>query len=240
MKKCSVCATENKDTSTFCMECGRALETPPGTPLDHSPVPPSPRPPRPSRHILRWVLVGLLAVALLAGGIASLVIFGSDRKPEEGFLESADDLLRGLTGREGKDVRVTKQKAPGTIVTTGRTVKAGDLEVRVGAVERESGKGMQKAGKGNEFVVLQLGLRNNSRDVVNVSALMQMRVMERSGKSYSPGIYFPDPALASEITAGSKVEGKVAFEVPAGRKDLLFVFDPDPLTDKGAVGVELF
>jgi len=194
------------------------------------------------------MVAGFAALALLVGGIASLVVFTGEAAPRKGVLESAGDFLNGITGNgqaaEGaaeKASKSEKRKLPSRAAATGEEVRARDLLVSVSGSLSSNGAAIQRPLKGDRFVVCDVKVRNAGASPVLVSSLLQMSLQDREGKVYGTGLYFPGPTFPDgEVKAGGAVSGKVAFEVPAKSDDLYFVFDPEVLRDGEEVAVRLF
>jgi hypothetical protein len=236
MRTCHSCGTENRETSRYCKECATLIDEPlqlvkPGRKVDR-------------REAVFYLFVGCLAVAVLAGGIAALAIFRSDRGGEKSVLQSAEDLLNTISGAEGEDGKAAKQEkrsVPAKPCEMGEEVRAGGLVLKATGLSRSGGSGIERPLTGNEFAVVQISVRNAGEGSVVISSLLQMCVTDRSGRVYHAGLYFPAGRLEEgELEGGRTVAGKVAFEVPAKTKDLYFVFDADPLDKTRAVAVKLF
>ncbi len=240
MKTCSSCGTPNKDASRFCLECAAPLAE--KVPARRS------RKDIPKRRIAFYVVAGLAALALLIGGISSLVVFTGEEAPRKGVLESAGDFLNGISGNgqaaEGaaeKASKSEKRKLPSRVAATGGEVRARGLIVSVSGSRSSDGAAIQRPLKGDRFVVCDVKVRNAGASPVLVSSLLQMSLQDRKGRVYGTGLYFPAPTFPDgEVRAGGEAGGKVAFEVPAKSNDLYFVFDPEVLRDGEEVAVRLF
>ena len=240
MKTCSSCGTPNKDASRFCLECAAPLAE--KVPARRS------RKDIPKRRIAFYVVAGLAALALLIGGISSLVVFTGEEAPRKGVLESAGDFLNGISGNgqaaEGaaeKASKSEKRKLPSRVAATGGEVRARGLIVSVSGSRSSDGAAIQRPLKGDRFVVCDVKVRNAGASPVLVSSLLQMSLQDRKGRVYGTGLYFPAPTFPDgEVRAGGEAGGKVAFEVPAKSDDLYFVFDPEVLRDGEEVAVRLF
>ena len=240
MKTCSSCGTPNKDASRFCLECAAPLAE--KVPARRS------RKDIPKRRIAFYVVAGLTALALLIGGISSLVVFTGEEAPRKGVLESAGDFLNGISGNgqaaEGaaeKASKSEKRKLPSRVAATGGEVRARGLIVSVSGSRSSDGAAIQRPLKGDRFVVCDVKVRNAGASPVLVSSLLQMSLQDRKGRVYGTGLYFPAPTFPDgEVRAGGEAGGKVAFEVPAKSNDLYFVFDPEVLRDGEEVAVRLF
>ena len=239
MKTCSNCGTANKETSRFCLECAAPLveETTERAPRRHIP----------RRRLAMYVATGLVALALLVGGIASLVIFTGGAAPKKGALESAGDFLNGIAGNgqaEGaakKAEKSEKRKLPARAAALGAEVRTRDLVVSVSGSRSSGGAAVMRPADGDSYVVCDVHVRNAGSRPVLVSSLLQTSLQDRAGKVYGTGLYFPGPPFGEGVLqAGGQASGRVAFEVPARSGDLYFVFDPEVLRDGEEIAVRLF
>jgi hypothetical protein len=93
-----------------------------------------------------YIIAGCLVVALLAGGIASLLIFGRDSKPDKSVLESADELINSVTGLHesgepgSKKTKPQKHAIPIPAHEAAEPVRAGNLVIEVNGSEISAGK----------------------------------------------------------------------------------------------------
>lgn len=242
MKRCGKCGTDNKDSSVFCLECGKPFEPRKRPDPEKAPAAVDSH----KRPAGLYVAVGCIVVALLAGGVASLMIFGRDTAPEKNILQSADELIRGVTGAGGSDssdasVEPVKRAIPRPAHSTGERVSAGSLALEVETSGLSAGEEIQKPAKGNRFLVVTLSVRNDGARASTVSSMLQMFALDRGGNEYDTCLYFPRPRFPDGvIQPGATASGKVAFEVPSGRKDFFFVLDPEVLKDGDEIAVKLY
>jgi len=61
---CSKCGAALPDEAQFCLKCGKPVSVPPKDPIVEKEPAPQPAKARPKRHIVRWVLLGLLVIAI--------------------------------------------------------------------------------------------------------------------------------------------------------------------------------
>jgi hypothetical protein len=237
MKKCRKCGTTNKDASVFCLECGKRL-------TDGKRQPPDAEESRSPLGV--YIIAGCLVVALLAGGIASLLIFGRDSKPDKSVLESADELINSVTGldesKESSSKRTKPQKHAVPVPThePAEPVRAGNLVIEVNGSERSAGESIQRPARGKSFLVVDLTIKNAGARATSVSSLLQMFALDPAGNRYDTALYFPPGRLPEgAIQPGGAARGKIAFEVPSGRRGFYFVFEPEVLAGGADIGFRL-
>lgn len=109
----------------------------------------------------------------------------------------------------------------------GEIVSDDEIELVVSNVRSETSLGMfSEADPGNEFVVVEVAIKNVSDEFITVSNLLQTRLRDSEGFSYTQtfvgeGNTFNDGQLAP----GEVERGEVAFEVPQDASGLTFTFD---------------
>lgn len=114
---------------------------------------------------------------------------------------------------------------------TGESISQDDVSVTVLDVRTtDELSQFATADEGNEYVIPDIEVQNNTDEPLNVSTLLQMRV--KTGQGFT---YLSDLAGSSELsqgyTEGSEIapgearSGELAFEVPTDSSPLYFVFD---------------
>lgn len=241
--KCARCGTDNKDSSVFCRECGKSLATdvkkgPENAVIDGT---------KEKRRIGLYVLVGCLAGALLVAAVISLAMVGRDNSGKKSMLQSADEVIKGVTGltksgsADGDNSKPQKHTLPAPAHAKGEPVRSGTFTVNVDGSEFSEGESIQRPAEGRRFLVVDVAVKNEGARAADVSSMLQMVAVDGAGNQYGTSLYFPSPRYPDgTIQPGGTAKGKVVFEVPARRKDFYFVFDPGVLTDAGEVGVSLY
>lgn len=111
-------------------------------------------------------------------------------------------------------------------VPVGRPGASGDLQVTVIGSTPWSGDATQGTTPGNEFIALDVQLRNTGMTLKVVVPMSDMFVQTASGQKYTPLMAGPSPEFpAGDIAGGENVRGMLAFEIPSGTNDLYFVFN---------------
>ena len=110
-------------------------------------------------------------------------------------------------------------------------IEVGDLTMIVNSVTYPTGDDFNKPDDGNQFLVVDVTITNNSTESKALSSLLQMSVKDATGQKYdvdlmaqmASGGASPD----GELTAGETLRGQVGYQVPQDAQGLIFVFDAD-------------
>lgn len=112
-------------------------------------------------------------------------------------------------------------------VAVGQAGQSGPLAVKVNGWKPSPGDDLSKPGAGNQYIVVDLEIRNTGTSTRSVSTLVEMSIRTPSGYKYDLASYFPDPKFPDgDILPGQAASGNVAFEVPATIGSMNFVFNP--------------
>lgn len=121
--------------------------------------------------------------------------------------------------------------------STGSTVLREGVSVTVHGVRTESELGeYSKPDEGNEYVIPDIEITNGTGEPLTVSTMLQMRVKNGAGLSYTADI-MGSSSLSKGYSEGSDIapdesrRGELAFQVEKGESPLYFVFDFLDLTD---------
>jgi hypothetical protein len=112
----------------------------------------------------------------------------------------------------------------------GDTVKVGDTwQAVVNSVKTDNGGEISTLKSGDVYLVVDVSLKNLSNQEQNVSSLVQFTLQDATtGKKFDESIDTNAGAsLDGKVSAGSPLEGVIAFEVPSSVHSFTFNFAPD-------------
>lgn len=113
----------------------------------------------------------------------------------------------------------------------GQTIEYDGLSAALNSVRRESSLGsFTEAEQGNEFLITDVSITNETGEEKSVSTLLQMVVKDGIGFSYSPSISATSQlsrgfSQGSPISEGETRRGEIAYEVPTDASALYWTFE---------------
>lgn len=115
--------------------------------------------------------------------------------------------------------------------SSGETASYQDISVTLHGVRREQSLGMfAQTEEGTEYIIPDFEITNNTGEPLTVSTLLQMRVKDHTGLSYSSDVGATsalDTAYSegSDIASGQSRRGELAYQVPVDTPCLYWVFN---------------
>jgi hypothetical protein len=121
----------------------------------------------------------------------------------------------------------------------GDSVKAGNLIFTVNSTRTDEGGEFIKPDEGKIYYMVDVTVENTGSESEAVSSLMMFKLFDSDGYNYSVTIG-PETkgSVDGEISAGRKLRGELAFEVPEDAKGLELVIEPS-LFSSGQIIIEL-
>lgn len=167
--------------------------------------------------------------ALLAGGLTAAAgcTGGADGGPQPADDDGADDS-ESTTSEDDGGPGSDEPEAVDAVV--GSLVEGDNLHLVVEDVEFTDRLGeFQEADEGNQYVVVQLALKNVTEEFVHVSQLLQASIRDDEDYSYNMTVAATDqPTFNDGQFAPGEVErGTIVFEVPEDASGLTLQFDLD-------------
>lgn len=160
---------------------------------------------------------GLAAIgALMALALAILACGGGDANS-------------GSTTTGGNNAGSSQQQH----FKVGDQVKVGDtFVVTVNSVKTSKGDQFTKPKSGNTFLVVDVTIKNASKDEQNVSSLLSFEIKDSAGQKYTETILSGLTPPDGKIEAGGLLKGQMPYEVPSSQHDFVFSFQAD-ITSSG-------
>lgn len=121
----------------------------------------------------------------------------------------------------------------------GDTVKSGDVYFTVNSVRENKGSEFIKPKEGSIYYLVDVTVENKSSESVTVSSILMFKLVDAEGYSHDITIG-PETngQLDGEVSAGRKLRGELAFEIPKDVKGLELEIDPS-LVGTGKIIVKL-
>lgn len=121
----------------------------------------------------------------------------------------------------------------------GDTIKVKNYEITVNKVRVSDGDDFAKPKDGNEFLYVDVTVKNISNEEQTVSSIAMFKVVDKDGRSFNQAITTDQNGqLDGTVGKGRKITGEYVVEVPKGQKGLELEFDSS-LISGGQVVVNL-
>ena len=110
----------------------------------------------------------------------------------------------------------------------GDQVKVGDtFIVTVNSFKTNPGDDIFKPKSGNQFVVVDVTLKNVGSKEQDISSLLQFTLKDATGQKYNETIISNVTPPDGKLAAGDIIKGQIAYEVAASQHDFTFAFEAD-------------
>jgi hypothetical protein len=172
------------------------------------------------KELKRMALIMLFCIAILLAGCVEV----------ETITPEKVENTSGVSTEPQQKIEVFK---------IGDSVKAENLIFTVNSTRTDQGSEFIKPDDGNIYYIVDVTIENVGDESEAVSSLMMFKLFDSEGYNYSITIG-PETkgSVDGEISAGRKLRGELAFEVPEDAKGLELVIEPS-LLSSGQIIVEL-
>lgn len=171
---------------------------------------------------LKWIIIVIVAIAII-GALGS----GGD---DEGNVQETQDVSAGSENESNSLPEETESVESDNTYSVGETADIDNIQTTlVSATESEGSEYNSPAG-GNVFVLLEFEIANNSDSDISVSSMMSFEAYcdDYSITQSLSGLLESDKGqLDGDVAAGKKMNGVIAYEVPADWTEIEVTFTPD-------------
>ena len=131
-------------------------------------------------------------------------------------------------GTSGNSTTTSGSSTSNKHFKVGDQVKVGDtFIVTVNSFKTNPGDDFFKPKSGNQFVVVDVTLKNVGSDEQNISSLLQFTLKDATGQKYDETIISSATPPDGKLAAGDTIKGQIAYEVAATQHDFTFAFEAD-------------
>ena len=159
------------------------------------------------------IVIGVIIVI----GIIGSVMGGKDSEPKKVNNDTTTDGTQSTadTSQDNKEPEQTE-------FTVGDTVNLNDVEITLVNTVESSGNEYLTPDEGNEFLILEFEIANNSSKDINISSVANFEAYcdDYSLNQDILGLQAPEVEgknqLDGSVAAGKKMNGVIAYQVPTG------------------------
>lgn len=159
---------------------------------------------------LKTVLIVIGVIIIL--GIIGSVVGGKDDGPKKVNSDTSTDATQDTSKNESEPEQ--------TVFNVGDTVNLNDVEITLVNITESAGGEYTTPDEGNEFLILEFEIANNSSKDISISSVMNFEAYcdDYSLTQDLIGLQAPEASgknqLDGSVAAGKKMNGVIAYQVP--------------------------
>lgn len=165
------------------------------------------------------VVVVVIIIAAMSGGGAD-----KPKKVENASTQNNTDNKADVVNDTTEDTSVKQEDSEKDIFGIGETAEMNDVQVTMVNYAQSSGSEYNKPADGNEFVLVEFEIANNSDSEINISSMASFEAYaDDYALNYSVSALLEkndQNQLDGTIAAGKKMNGVIGYEVPADWKTI--------------------
>ncbi|OPF52720.1 hypothetical protein BH721_05530 [Clostridium baratii] len=167
-----------------------------------------------------------LLIVVIIGGVAGSITGESDEPSKVASSESNEENKENNKPDEKKE----------EVFKIGDTVKVKDYEITVNKVSTSKGNEISKPANGNEFLKVDITIKNISDKEQTVSSVLMFKVVDKEGRECKQEIFADsNGTLDGQVGAGRKITGEYTVEVPKNSKGLELEFNSSFIDNKQVI-----
>ena len=170
----------------------------------------------------KWIVIVVVVVII----IAAMSGGGADKpkKVENASTQNNTDNKADVVNDTTEDTSVKQEDSEKDIFGIGETAEMNDVQVTMVNYTQSSGSEYNKPADGNEFVLVEFEIANNSDSEINISSMASFEAYaDDYALNYSVSALLEkndQNQLDGTIAAGKKMNGVIGYEVPADWKTI--------------------
>ena len=171
---------------------------------------------------LKWIIIVIVAIAII-GALGS----GGD---DEGNVQETQDVSAGSENESNSLPEETESVESDNTYSVGETADIDNIQTTLVSTTESEGSEYNSPADGNVFVLLEFEIANNSDSDISVSSMMSFEAYcdDYSITQSLSGLLESDKGqLDGDVAAGKKMNGVIAYEVPADWTEIEVTFTPD-------------
>lgn len=170
---------------------------------------------------LKWIIIAIAVIAIIGS------VLGGGEEPKK---------VNDPSNKENKQVE--NQETKKTEFAVGETVELNDIQVNLVSTKESAGSDFITPDSGNIFLLLEFEISNNSDSDINISSIANFEAYcdDYSLNQDIMGLQLPEiegkNQLDGSVAKGKKMNGIIAYQVPAGYKKFEINVSPDFWSNK--------
>ena len=171
---------------------------------------------------LKWIIIVIVAIAII-GALGS----GGD---DEGNVQETQDVSVSNETESNSVPEETESVESDNTYSVGETADIDNIQTTLVSATESEGSEYNSPADGNVFVLLEFEIANNSDSDISVSSMMSFEAYcdDYSITQSLSGLLESDKGqLDGDVAAGKKMNGVIAYEVPADWTEIEVTFTPD-------------
>lgn len=162
---------------------------------------------------------------LIAAGI-SLSFVGCDSSSSSTNSKSSGSNTESSASSSDTNSSTTVEHKVGEAVD----IKGEELTVKTVKKNYETGSQFLKPDTDNQYVKIDLSIKNNTDNSINVSPF-EFKILDSSGVYHDTNFILKDPITSTKIAKGGNLSGSISFEVPKNDDNLKLIYTPSLWSD---------
>ncbi len=170
------------------------------------------------KFLLALAIIGLSSTFVGCGNNNTTT--ETSNNPTQNENKQNDNSNTQVTQTEAKEYKV------------GDSIAIDGEELTVTEVKRnyKTGKEYYKPDSGNEFVKINVTIKNNSGDAISVSP-NEFKIIDSNGVYHDINYILSNPLASTELANGGNISGSITFEVPKDDTSLTLIYSPSYHSD---------
>lgn len=170
----------------------------------------------------KWIVIAVVVVVLI--GVFSDGGTDKPKKVENTVAQNDTDNEAGGTNHATEEASVKQEDSEKDVFGVGETAEMNDVQVTMVNYTQSSGSEYNKPADGNEFVLVEFEIANNSDSEINISSMASFEAYaDDYALNYSVSALLEkndQNQLDGTIAAGKKMNGVIGYEVPVDWKTI--------------------
>ena len=109
-------------------------------------------------------------------------------------------------------------------------IKGEELTIKTVKKNYETGNQFLKPDTDNQYVKIDLSIKNNTDDSINVASY-EFKILDSNGVYHDTNYILKDPITSTKIAKGGNLSGSISFEVPKNDDNLKLIYTPSLWSD---------